>query len=181
MSNYIDEYLDAMRVGKCIVGKRIRRQYEKLSAAIHEPTGTRRRHGALKPLAAAALTLPIVIALTVSAKNDGPVPTAPTGPAPIPAAVTASLTAEGWSGVYDGRSHSGRVSGAEDVVYSTDGGQTWSAGTVVAPGPAAYSDLTELKDGRIAVLYESGEKDAADGMVDQIHADAGQMPSSAVE
>ena len=39
MSNYIDEYLDAMRVGKCIVGKRIRRQYEKLSAAIHEPTG----------------------------------------------------------------------------------------------------------------------------------------------
>ena len=39
MSNYIDEYLDAMRSGKCIVGKRIRRQYEKLSAAIHEPTG----------------------------------------------------------------------------------------------------------------------------------------------
>ena len=39
MSTYIDEYLDAMRVGKCIVGKRIRRQYEKLSAAIHEPTG----------------------------------------------------------------------------------------------------------------------------------------------
>ncbi len=38
-TNYIDEYLDAIRSGKCIVGKRIRRQYEKLSKAIHEPTG----------------------------------------------------------------------------------------------------------------------------------------------
>ena len=39
MSNYIDEYLDAIRSGKCIVGKRIRRQYEKLSRDIHEPSG----------------------------------------------------------------------------------------------------------------------------------------------
>ena len=39
MSNYVDEYLDAIRSGKCIVGKRIRRQYEKLSKEIHEPTG----------------------------------------------------------------------------------------------------------------------------------------------
>ena len=39
MSNYIDEYVDAIRSGKCIVGKRIRRQYEKLSKDIHEPTG----------------------------------------------------------------------------------------------------------------------------------------------
>ena len=38
-TNYIDEYLDAIRSGKCIVGKRIRRQYEKLSKAIHSPTG----------------------------------------------------------------------------------------------------------------------------------------------
>lgn len=37
MSNYIDEYLEAIRSGKCIVGKRIRRQYEKLSQEIHEP------------------------------------------------------------------------------------------------------------------------------------------------
>lgn len=37
--NYIEEYLDAMRSGKCIVGKRIRRQYEKLSRDIHEPSG----------------------------------------------------------------------------------------------------------------------------------------------
>ena len=39
MSNYIDEYLDAMRSGKCVVGKRIRKQYEKLSRDIHDPTG----------------------------------------------------------------------------------------------------------------------------------------------
>lgn len=39
MSNYIDEYVAAIRSGKCIVGNRIRRQYEKLSKDIHEPTG----------------------------------------------------------------------------------------------------------------------------------------------
>ena len=39
MSNYIDQYLDAIRSGKCIVGNRIRRQYEKLSKDIHEPSG----------------------------------------------------------------------------------------------------------------------------------------------
>ena len=38
MSNYIDEYLDAIRSGKCVVGKRIRRQYEKLSRDIHDPS-----------------------------------------------------------------------------------------------------------------------------------------------
>ena len=37
-TNYIDQYLDAIRSGKCIVGKRIRRQYEKLSRDIHEPS-----------------------------------------------------------------------------------------------------------------------------------------------
>ena len=124
-------------------------------AAIYEPTGTRRRHSALKPLAAAALTLPILIALTVSAKNDGPVPAVPTGPAPIPAAVTASLTAEGWSGIYDGRSHSGRVSGAADVVYSTDGGQTWSAVPPALTDAGAFEVLAKpegAKD-RTAVAY----------------------------
>lgn len=35
--NYIDEYLGAIRSGKCIVGKRIRREYEKLSDDIHNP------------------------------------------------------------------------------------------------------------------------------------------------
>ena len=37
--NYIEEYLDAIRSGKCIVGKRIRRQYERLSRDIREPSG----------------------------------------------------------------------------------------------------------------------------------------------
>ena len=37
-TNYIDQYLDAIRSGKCIVGKRIRRQYEKLSRDIHKPS-----------------------------------------------------------------------------------------------------------------------------------------------
>lgn len=35
--NYIDEYLENMRSGKCIVSKRIRRVYEKLSDDIHNP------------------------------------------------------------------------------------------------------------------------------------------------
>ena len=39
MSNYIDDYLDAIRSGKCVVGKRIRKQYEKLSRDIHKPSG----------------------------------------------------------------------------------------------------------------------------------------------
>jgi len=37
--NYIDEYLDAMRSGKVVVGKRIRRLYERLSEDIHKPSG----------------------------------------------------------------------------------------------------------------------------------------------
>jgi len=37
--NYIDEYLDAMRSGKVVVGKRIRRLYERLSEDIHKPRG----------------------------------------------------------------------------------------------------------------------------------------------
>ncbi len=35
--NYIDEYLEAIRSGQCIVGKRIRKEYEKLSDDIHNP------------------------------------------------------------------------------------------------------------------------------------------------
>lgn len=35
--NYIDDYLEAIRSGKCIVGKRVRRIYEKLSDDIHNP------------------------------------------------------------------------------------------------------------------------------------------------
>ncbi len=50
------------------------------------------------------------------------------------------------------------------VRRSPDGGETWSGGTVITPGPAAYSDLTELRDGRLACLYESGQQDAYEGI-----------------
>lgn len=39
---------------------------------------------------------------------------------------------------------------------STDEAQTWSAPRVVHEGPSAYSDLTRLGDGRMALLYEKG-------------------------
>ncbi len=39
---------------------------------------------------------------------------------------------------------------------SIDGGLTWTEGVVVTAGPSAYSDLTELDGGRIAVMYETG-------------------------
>ena len=47
---------------------------------------------------------------------------------------------------------------------STDGGETWSAGTVIHAGPAAYSDLTLLPDGHLACLFEGGEQDAYEGI-----------------
>jgi len=39
MKNYIEQYLDAIQAGKCIVGARTRRQYEKLVADIKQPSG----------------------------------------------------------------------------------------------------------------------------------------------
>ncbi len=47
---------------------------------------------------------------------------------------------------------------------SLDGGETWSAGRVIHAGPAAYSDLTLLPDGRIACLFEGGDQDAYEGI-----------------
>ncbi len=40
---------------------------------------------------------------------------------------------------------------------SRDGGATWSAARVVAPGPAAYSDLAQLRGGDVGLLYEVGD------------------------
>jgi len=40
---------------------------------------------------------------------------------------------------------------------SADDGRTWSAGRVLHPGPAAYSDLAVLPDGEILCLYEGWE------------------------
>ena len=37
MSNYVEEYLEAIRSGKAIVSKRIRRQYERLADDIVHP------------------------------------------------------------------------------------------------------------------------------------------------
>lgn len=39
---------------------------------------------------------------------------------------------------------------------SRDAGSTWSAGLLVAAGPAAYSDLVGLPGGRVGVLVETG-------------------------
>lgn len=39
MSNYIEEYLAEIRAGRCIVSKRVRRQYERLEADIKSPRG----------------------------------------------------------------------------------------------------------------------------------------------
>lgn len=44
------------------------------------------------------------------------------------------------------------------VRVSRDEGKTWAASKLVHEGPAAYSSLTRLKDGRIGLLYERGEE-----------------------
>ena len=43
------------------------------------------------------------------------------------------------------------------VRVSRDHGSTWSASRVLEPGPAAYSDLAVLPDGRVLCLHESGD------------------------
>ena len=45
---------------------------------------------------------------------------------------------------------------------SADGGRTWTAGHTLHAGPAAYSTVIQLRDGSVAVLYERGEKFAAE-------------------
>jgi sialidase-1 len=46
------------------------------------------------------------------------------------------------------------------VKMSRDEGKTWPVARLVHEGPAAYSSLAQLKDGRIGLLYERGEKRA---------------------
>jgi sialidase-1 len=48
------------------------------------------------------------------------------------------------------------------VKVSHDAGNTWTAGYTIHPGPAAYSTVIVLRDGTIGVLYERGEKYAAE-------------------
>ena len=42
------------------------------------------------------------------------------------------------------------------IRLSTDGGTTWAVSKILHAGPAAYSALSLLPDGRIGVLYENG-------------------------
>lgn len=46
------------------------------------------------------------------------------------------------------------------IKQSDDNGKTWKPLHVVYSGPAAYSDLLILPDGRIGILYEYGENNA---------------------
>jgi sialidase-1 len=48
------------------------------------------------------------------------------------------------------------------VFMSTDGGKTWPVSKLVDARPSAYSCLTELADGTIGLLYETGEKYSAE-------------------
>ena len=41
---------------------------------------------------------------------------------------------------------------------SDDGGATWTTVDVLHAGPAAYSCLVALPDGRVGCLFECGEK-----------------------
>jgi sialidase-1 len=45
------------------------------------------------------------------------------------------------------------------VRISYDCGATWSGGKVIDAGPSAYSEMTILRDGRIGVLYEAGNRE----------------------
>ncbi len=46
--------------------------------------------------------------------------------------------------------------------FSRDDGKTWSAPHLMDARPSAYSSMTVLRDGSIGVLYECGDKTAAD-------------------
>ncbi len=48
---------------------------------------------------------------------------------------------------------------------SFDEGKTWATSMVLHPGPSAYSDLAVLKNGKIACLYEAGDKHPYESIV----------------
>ncbi|NQT86447.1 exo-alpha-sialidase, partial [bacterium] len=60
--------------------------------------------------------------------------------------------------VYFSNPGSAKSRTALTVRASTDEGKTWSASRRLHDGPSAYSDLAALPDGRIACLFEGGEK-----------------------
>lgn len=50
---------------------------------------------------------------------------------------------------------------------SYDEGSSWAKSKVLFPGPSAYSDLTRLKSGKIACLFEAGHEHPYQGIVFQ--------------
>jgi hypothetical protein len=47
------------------------------------------------------------------------------------------------------------------VYVSTNEGATWAAGVILSPGPAGYSDATQLNASALGVLFENGEVEFA--------------------
>ena len=44
------------------------------------------------------------------------------------------------------------------VSLSSDGGVSWSPVLCVNPGKSAYSDIVQLSDGGVGLLYEAGNE-----------------------
>ena len=50
------------------------------------------------------------------------------------------------------------------IKKSSDGGKGWKGQYIVYEGNSGYSDLVELSDSQIALIYEGGEKRYTDGL-----------------
>ncbi|MHA3772458.1 sialidase family protein [Verrucomicrobiota bacterium sgz303538] len=51
---------------------------------------------------------------------------------------------------------------AMTIRASSDAGRIWSDGKLLDPRPSSYSCMTVLKDGRIGILYETGDKSSVE-------------------
>ena len=70
----------------------------------------------------------------------------------------ASLVRDPAGELFYSHANSAKERVAMTIRASADGGKTWSDGNLLDARPSAYSCLTILKDGRIGVLYECGDK-----------------------
>ena len=50
------------------------------------------------------------------------------------------------------------------IKKSTDNGKNWKGQYTVYEGNSGYSDIVELSDSQIAIIYEGGEKRYMDGL-----------------